>query len=149
MGLCFAHHSRAAARSRMRSKDFNSSENLGAELEIEIIPSIDEFLANGPETGAGSESGLPTTSYQSPARATLFLNATCPENTLGFADGNGTLVFDAIYRPGKGKRIKGTFDLRFIDPRTWGSAEDIGDHAEIQGDFDFNYSDRQPEQPFI
>ena len=45
--------------------------------------------------------------------------------------------------------VKGTFDFRFIDPRTWESPEEIGDHAEIKGNFDFNYSHRQPEQPFI
>ena len=125
------------------------SENLGEVLEIEIVPPIDDFLENGPETGVGPVSGLPSTTHQSPARTTLFLNATCPDNTLGFADGDGTLVFDAIYQPSKGKRIKGTFDFRFIDPRTWESPKEIGDHAEIKGNFDFNYSHRQPEQPFI
>jgi hypothetical protein len=125
------------------------SEHLGEPLEIEIVPSIDEFLANGPGSGVGDVTGLPLTTHQSPAQATLFLNEACPGNTLGFTDGDGTVTMDAIYLPGGGKRIKGSFDLRFIDPRTWKSPEEIGDYAEVQGDFDFNYSHRQPEQPFI
>lgn len=121
----------------------------GEPLEIEIVPSIDEFLENGPETGLGDVTGLPLTTHQSPARATLFLNDACPGNTLGFTDGDGMVIIDAIYQPGEGKRIKGSFDLRFIDPRTWKSPDNIGDYAEVQGNFDFSYSHRQPAQPFI
>ncbi len=125
------------------------AERLGEPLEIEISPPLDQFLENGPETGVGEVTGLPLTTHQSPAQATLFLNDACPGNTLGFTDGDGSVIMDAIYRPGGGKRIKGSFELRFVDPRTWSSPDDIGDYAEVQGSFDFTYSHTQPEQPFI
>jgi hypothetical protein len=125
------------------------SENLDTPLQIEIEPPLDEFKQNGPGTSTASSSGLPATTYQSPARATLYLNETCPDNTLGFTDGDGEIVFEKIYRPDKSDRIKGRFELEFIDPRTWESPEEIGDHAEVEGEFDFEYSRRMPEQTFL
>jgi hypothetical protein len=125
------------------------SENLGETVEIEIEPSLETFAENGPEPDAGSDTGVPTTTRDSPAQATLYLNETCPDNRLGFAHGDGTLSFESIYIPDKESRIKGTFDLRFVDPRTWESPEESGEWAEIHGEFDFNYKESTPEQDFI
>jgi hypothetical protein len=76
------------------------------------------------------------------------LNDTCGEDSPGFADGEGTITFTRIYQPDKSSRIQGTFELEFIDPRTWKSADTM-DFASVSGDFNFIYSDRQPEQPFV
>jgi hypothetical protein len=124
------------------------AENLGEPIQITLVPSLLEFKENGPSTESGDETGYPTTPYAAPARATLYLNDTCGDAPPGFADGEGTITFSRIYQPDKSSRIQGTFELRFIDPRTWESADTM-DYASVLGDFDFVYSDRQPEQPFL
>jgi hypothetical protein len=118
------------------------NQQLSQALELIVEPSWAEFLQQGPDAG------MPTTTRSSPARATLYLNKTCPDNTLGFTDGAGTLVFDHIYLPDKERRIKGSLRLQFVDPRTWESLEKQGDRAEINGEFDFKYSFGSPAQPF-
>ena len=125
------------------------SEHLGDPLEIELIPSLDTFLETGPVGAVGKNAGVPLTAYASPARATLFLNRTCPDNSLAFADGTGTITFDSIYRPGKGKKISAVFELRFFDPRTWEAPGEIRDTATMMGDFEFGYSRNPQEQPFL
>ena len=119
-----------------------ANQKLTEELDLTVEPNLEEFLQNGPDAG------MPTTTSSSPARATLYLNRTCPDNTLGFTDGAGTLVFDSIYLPDKEKRIKGSLNLKFVDPRTWKSLEEQGDRAEINGEFNFKYSSGSPAQPF-
>jgi len=114
----------------------------GQAFEITVEPSIEEFLEQGPEIDQ------PETSWDSPARVTLFLNGTCPGNTLAFTDGAGTITFQSIYQPDQTKRIKGGFHLRFIDPRTWESPGEIGAEADLFGEFDFNYSRGAPAQAF-
>ncbi len=121
----------------------------GSAVETTLVPSIEEFITNGPIPGDGSDSGAPKTAYDSPLRASLYLNDTCPENHIGFSDGQGTIVFDNIYHPDGGDRIRGSLDLQFIDPRTWESPTSPGDHAEITGDFDFKLSRTRPGQTFL
>lgn len=125
------------------------AENLGTPLTVELEPPLDDFILNGPETGVGANTGLPETTYQSPARVSLYLNETCPDNTLGFTDGAGTVTFYNIYRPGHAKRIRGELDLLFVDPRTWESPDSPGESAAISGEFDFEYSRSKPEQTFL
>jgi len=112
------------------------------EHKIEVIPDIATFLALGPDAGT------PTTTKASPARATLYLNDTCPDNHLAFTDGAGTLTLKSVYIPGKQKRIAGSFQLEFVDPRHWKSLEDTGPYAQIEGYFDFNYTRGKPAQTF-
>lgn len=112
------------------------------EFEIAVEPAIDDYLEQGPEIG------YPETTWDSPARATLYLNQTCPDNTLGFTDGVGTISFSSIYVPDESKRVAGSFHLRFVDPRTWEGPGEIGARAELFGEFDFNYSRGTPAQPF-
>jgi hypothetical protein len=114
----------------------------GQTFEIAVEPSFEEYLEHGPAIDQ------PETTWDSPARVTLFLNRTCPDNTLAFTDGVGTITFDSIYQPDKTKRIKGGFHLRFIDPRTWVEPGEIGAEAELFGEFDFNYSRGAPAQAF-
>jgi hypothetical protein len=114
----------------------------GADLEIRVEPEIGDYLAQGPEIG------YPETTWDSPARVTLYLNDTCPDNTLAFTDGAGTIAFLSIYVPSESKRVRGSFHLRFVDPRTWEAPGEIGAQAELWGDFDFNYSRGKPAQTF-
>lgn len=114
-----------------------ASQPPGTAYSIEISPDIPTFKALGPEAGA------PQTTPESPARATFYLNETCPGNRLAFTDGGGTLIMDHIYQPGKSRRIKGSFQLEFIDPRYWKSPESPGPFAQIEGDFDFEYNPRK------
>jgi hypothetical protein len=118
------------------------SKRLGEKLAITVEPSIDEFSEQGPDAG------IPVTTKGSPARATLYLNDSCPGNRYGFTDGEGELVFDSIYVPDREKRVAGSFKLRFVDPRFWKSPDDIGPHAELAGDFDFNFARGSPAQTF-
>ncbi len=110
--------------------------------EIHVEPSWDSFKQSG------HDAGTPVTTTASPVKVSLYLNETCPDNRLGFSDGAGTLTMESIYVPGKQKRIKGTFQLEFVDPRHWKSPEEFGPHAEIHGEFDFNYTRGKPAQPF-
>jgi hypothetical protein len=131
-------------------RDVTSLANsLGRALDIDLEPPLEEFEANGPGTGVGASSGVPLTTYDSPVRATLYLNETCPGNRLGFTDGAGSVVFENIYRPDKSKRIRGAFDLAFIDARTWESPEEPGERAAITGEFDFEFSRGKPGQTFF
>jgi len=114
----------------------------GRSFEVALVPELDEFLEQGPETG------MPTTAPGSPARATLYLNDTCPGNDFGFTDGAGEISFDSIYVPDRSKRIRGRFRFFFVDPRKWESPDDIGPWADLQGEFDFNYSRGSPAQTF-
>jgi hypothetical protein len=125
------------------------SESLGSPLAIELVPPLDTFMESGPEQGIGSNAGVPLTPYDSPARVTLYLNRTCPDNRLAFTDGTGTLTFESIYLPDKTNRIAGSFELTFIDPRTWKASGEVGDTAAMEGTFDFGYSRNPQEQPFI
>jgi hypothetical protein len=118
------------------------SKRLGETLAITVEPGIDAFVDAGPDAG------VPATTQGSPARATLYMNDSCPGNHYGFADGEGELVFDSIYVPDEEKRVAGSFKLRFVDPRSWKSPDDIGPHAELVGDFDFNYARGSPAQTF-
>jgi len=112
--------------------------------EIRLDPSLDTFIENGPSVG------VPLTTWDSPASVTLYLNATCPDNVLSFTDGTGEILFESLYMKDKEKRILGSFDLRFLDPRYWQSNEDgkFGPHAHLQGEFDFNYTRGSPAQTF-
>lgn len=112
------------------------------DFEVTVEPAIDDYLEQGPDIG------YPETTWDSPARVTLYLNKTCPSNTLGFTDGVGTISFSSIYVPDENKRVVGSFHLRFIDPRTWEGPGEIGAQAELFGEFDFNYSRGTPAQPF-
>ena len=112
---------------------------LGEPIVITLVPSLADFKESGPTETSGNESGFPTTPYNSKAGATLYLNDTCPDSTVSFADGEGTITFSHIYKPGGAERIAGTFSLEFIDPRTWSSSEDYGATARISGEFDFDY----------
>jgi hypothetical protein len=114
----------------------------GQTFEITVEPTLEEFMEQGPDIDQ------PETTWDSPARVTLFLNGTCPDNTLGFTDGVGTITFHSIYQPDVSKRIKGGFHLRFIDPRTWSGPGEIGAEADLFGEFDFNYSRGAPAQAF-
>ena len=109
---------------------------------VTVNPDIQTFIEEGPSAGK------PTTDLASPVRVTLYLNDTCPENRLAFTDGQGTIMFESIYLPHKEKRIKGTFQFLFIDPRLWESSADSGPSAEIQGEFDFDYNLGSPAQAF-
>jgi len=111
-------------------------------FDIEVEPPVEEYLEQGPDLDS------PETTWDSPARVTLFLNKTCPDNTLAFTDGVGTITFSSIYVPDESKRIKGGFHLRFIDPRTWEGPGEIGAEADLFGEFDFNYSRGAPAQAF-
>ena len=115
------------------------AEALGEPIPITLVPSLAEYKENGPSEASGYESGYPATPYNSRARATLYMYATCPDSQVSFTDGEGTVTLTHIYRPGGGDRIAGTFSLDFIDPRTWSSLEDSGDNAHIFGEFDFDY----------
>ncbi len=112
--------------------------------EITLEPTLQEFIDQGPEVG------VPRTSRTSPAAVTLYLNDTCPDNTLAFTDGTGTLTLESIYLPDEQKRIKGSFDLTFVDPRYWESSHpgSYGPTAELKGEFDFNYTRGSPAQTF-
>jgi hypothetical protein len=125
------------------------SENLGTPLEIDLVPSLEAFLETGPEGAVGSNAGVPLTPHDSPARATLYLNDTCPDSTLAFTDGTGTITFDDIYLPSKKKKISGSFSLEFFDPRTWEAPGEIRDTATMFGEFSFGYSRNPQEQPFL
>jgi hypothetical protein len=114
----------------------------GTEHRVEVSPGITSFITTGPD------GGYPSTTPDSPARVTLYLNHTCPENRLAFTDGGGILVMDSVYLPGETKRIRGSFDLQFIDPRHWMSPEDPGPYAQIEGDFDFKYNPRKTAMTF-
>ncbi|MDD5308415.1 MAG: hypothetical protein PHU25_13925 [Deltaproteobacteria bacterium] len=118
------------------------SKRLGEKLTITVEPDIDTFVDAGPDAG------IPVTTHGSPARATLYLNDSCPGNHYGFTDGEGELTLDSIYVPDEEKRVAGSFKLRFVDPRSWKSSDDIGPHAELEGDFDFNYARGSPAQTF-
>jgi hypothetical protein len=118
------------------------AESPGQTFEIRVEPEIDEYLEQGPEIG------YPETTWDSPARVTLYLNETCPNNTLAFTDGTGEIAFESIYVPNEEKRITGRFHLRFIDPREWEAPGEIGAEAELFGEFDFNYNRGKPAQTF-
>jgi len=120
----------------------DTSSHLGQTRSIEVEPDLDNFLAEGPDAG------YPETTPGSPARATLYLNALCPGNRYAFTDGAGRITFRSIYVPDEQKRIAGEFELRFVDPREWESPEDIGPHAELFGEFDFNFTRGSPAQTF-
>ncbi len=125
----------------------NIAAHLGDPIRITLVPSLAEFKQTGPGEASGYESGYPVTPYNAPARTSLYLYDTCPDSNVAFTDGDGTITFERIYQPGKSDRITGTFSLEFIDPRTWKSAGDFGDHAVVSGDFDFTYSDHRPSGP--
>ena len=114
----------------------------GQAFEIEVEPTLEEFVEMGPDVES------PETTWDSPARITLFLNKTCPGNTLAFTDGVGTINFHSIYQPDENKTIKGGFHLRFIDPRTWEGPGEVGAEADLFGEFEFNYSRGAPAQAF-
>jgi hypothetical protein len=114
----------------------------GEPFEVAVVPDLDTFLEQGPEAG------IPVTATDSPLRATLYLNETCPGNDFGFTDGAGEIAFEDIYIPDQSKRIRGRFRLRFVDPRYWESPEEVGPFADLQGEFDFNYSRGSPAQTF-
>jgi len=118
------------------------SRRLGEAFPVTVEPAIDTFVEEGPDAGT------PTTTRGSLARATLYLNESCPGNRYGFTDGEGEMIFDSIYVPDEQKRVAGSFRLRFVDPRSWESPDDIGPHAELVGDFDFNYARGSPAQTF-
>ena len=125
----------------------NTAAHLGDPITITLVPSLDAFKQTGPSEESGYETGYPATPYNGPARAALYLYDTCPDSNTAFTDGQGTITFDHIYRPGKSKRISGTFSLEFVDPRTWKSPESYGDHAVISGDFDFEHTGRRTAGP--
>jgi hypothetical protein len=114
----------------------------GQSFAVIVEPSLETFVEQGPDAG------VPTTAGGSPARATLYLNELCPDNSYAFADGQGEIVFDSIYVPDESKRIRGSFHLEFIDPRDWESPQDPGPRADLFGEFDFNYSRGSPAQAF-
>lgn len=121
----------------------NAAAHLGEPIQVTLVPSLDEYKQTGPTTASGDEPGYPLTPYQGPARASLYLYDLCPESTVAFGDGEGTITFTHIYQPGKSDRIAGSFALEFIDPRTWQSPDNYGDHAEISGDFDFDHAENR------
>ncbi len=133
----------------IRDVDLISENYLGAPLSIDLSPPLDTFMENGPTTAVGAETGYPLTPHNSPARATFYLNKTCPGNRLGFTDGTGTITFDKIYRPGDDKHINGSFSLTFVDPRSWEVAGEVGDTATLTGEFRFTYDRNASEQPFL
>ena len=133
----------------IRDVDAVAEENISTPLSITLLPPLETFMENGPTTAVGAETGYPLTPHDSPARATLYLNKTCPGNRLGFTDGTGTITFDKIYRPGKGKHISGSFSLTFVDPRSWEAAGQVGDMATLHGEFRFTYDRNATEQPFL
>ena len=118
------------------------SETLGAPQVIALEPDVETYVEQGPEVG------YPETTWDSPARVTLYLNDICPENRLAFTDGAGEITFTEIYRPDESKRIAGSFALEFIDPREWEQPGDRGSHAELFGEFEFNYTRGSPAQTF-
>ena len=122
-------------------------ENPGVPLDIALVPSVETFLETGP-TGVGDNAHVPMTPHESPARATLYLNDTCPGNRLAFTDGEGTLTFDSIYYPNKDTLIEGTLDLSFIDPRSYEDGQ-VKDSASLTGTFRFHYDRNPQEQTFI
>ena len=115
------------------------ADRLGEPLEITLVPSLQDYKESGPTIESGYETGYPATPYHSPARAALYLNEICPEALVSFTDGEGTVTFTHIYRPGGSSRIAGSFVLEFLDPRTWKSPEEYGSRAQISGTFDFDY----------
>ncbi len=121
--------------------------SLGVSHDVRVEPDIESFVQKGP-MDAGSSPIYPLTTSDSPVRATLYLNETCPGNRLAFTDGAGTITFEHIYRPDKNERIKGSFHFEYIDPREWESPEDSGSRADIFGEFDFDYKRGMPAQAF-
>jgi hypothetical protein len=119
-----------------------AEETGGAEQRVVTEPTIEEFLASGPDAG------LPATTASSPARVTLYLNETCPGNHLAFTDGAGTLVLEKVYVPGEQKRIRGSFRLEFVDPRQWDPDLGTAPYADLEGEFDFNYTRGKPAQTY-
>jgi len=115
---------------------------LGDPLLIELEPDVESFAEAGPEIG------YPETTWDSPARVTLYLNETCPENHFAFTDGAGEITFSRIYVPDETKRIAGSFRLEFIDPREWEEPGELGPYAELFGEFEFNYNRGTPAQTF-
>jgi len=81
-------------------------------------------------------------------RATLYLNALCPENRFAFTDGGGWIRFDRIFVPEHERRITGELELDFVDPRGWESPDEPGPRATLYGTFDFNYTRGSPAQTF-
>ncbi len=112
------------------------------EYQIHVEPDLETFVQNGPDAGS------PTTAPGSPAQAALYLNRTCPDSRFAFTDGTGILQMESVYVPNKQKRVAGSFHFEFIDHRYWESAEDFGPYADINGEFDFNYSRGKPAQTF-
>jgi hypothetical protein len=115
---------------------------LGDPLTIELEPDLESFSESGPEIG------LPETTWDSPARVTLYLNETCPDNHFAFTDGAGEITFTKIYVPDESKRIAGSFELEFVDPREWEEPGDLGPRALLSGEFEFNYTRGSPAQTF-
>lgn len=114
----------------------------GTVHNVTVEPSLEEFRESG------DRESPPKTTFDSPAQVTLYLNDTCPGNRLAFTDGAGTLEMESIYEPGVERRIRGVFHLAFVDGRHRQSPDDASPHAEIQGEFDFNYTRGKPSQPF-
>jgi len=114
----------------------------GTKHLVEVSPEIAAFKDHG------SGAGYPATTPESPARVSFYLNETCPENRLAFTDGGGILAMDSVYIPGETRRIKGYFELEFIDPRHWEDPENPGPYAQIEGDFDFKYNPRKTATTF-
>ncbi len=123
-------------------------EHLTQPININTLPSISDFKTYGPSENS-DENGYPKTPYHSLVRAVLYLYDTCSENPPKFSDGEGFVVFTHLYQPNGNKRIAGRFELEFIDPSTWLEPDNNGDQALVSGEFDFEYSDRKPEQPFL
>ena len=116
--------------------------SLGEPQKILTEPDVNSFLETGPSQG------VPETSPDSPVRATLYLNHTCPENLYGLSTAVGTVTFESIYVPDKEKRVTGSFELYFVDPRYWESPSEVGPYADLSGEFDFNYTRGSPAQTF-
>lgn len=118
------------------------SRSLGEPQVIEVEPDVETFIEEGPDVG------YPETTWDSPARVTLYLNDTCPDNHLAFTDGAGEITFTRIYLPDESKRIAGAFHLEFVDLREWEEPGDTGPRAELYGEFEFNYTRGSPAQTF-
>jgi hypothetical protein len=126
----------------IRDVEKTAEAGAGAVQEIRVEPSWESCVENGPD------GGIPTTSADSPARASLYLNETCPDDFLAFSDGAGSFQMESIYIPDEQRRIQGSFSLKFIDPRYWESPDNPGPIAEIQGEFEFNYDGRKQARAF-
>ncbi|MDI7269506.1 MAG: hypothetical protein QME96_16075 [Myxococcota bacterium] len=107
--------------------------NEGRPVEVEVPPQIP------PNTAAG-------------ARASLYLNWSCPDAFVDFSRGSGTVFFDSIYaREADGDHadidgIAGRFEgLEFRDERP-GAA--VPPWATVDGWFRFSYTRGRPSQPF-